>query len=75
MAVEDRKRPPKIDLEALAKRAAPRGAGRVQARSPSRRLMTVEERLRFFDDIRAGTRKTTYDSTELIRRDRDGDDS
>lgn len=53
-------------LELIARNDAARAAGR-----PAERLMSVEERLAFADHIRARTRPTTEDSTDLIRRDRD----
>lgn len=41
------------------------------ASSEPRRLMTVEERVAFADDLRSRSRPTDEDSTDLIRRDRD----
>lgn len=71
MAVNKRPRPPAIDLDHLSARTMPRGVGaRPQARATPV-MMSVEERLRFIDDIRSRSRPTTEDSTDLIRRDRD----
>lgn len=75
MEIKDRKRPAKIDKEAVAKGPQPKSVvGGPQGRAGARRLMTREERLRFFDEIRSRTRSTLVDSTEIIRRGRDGDD-
>lgn len=71
MAVNKRPRPPATDVDRLSEQTMPRGIGARQQARATPVMMSVEERLRFIDDIRSRSRPTSEDSTDLIRRDRD----